>query len=447
MWEMNKQNKLEISLLYLAILISYFALFTQPCFFALHEGKIKTWFPTAIVAFVFLINKFIVAKPFIVTKDAVYPIKLLILLYIAIGFISLIVHEENIYYIGKYALHMFSPVVLFIIIFILVRDNDLIDKILILLFLGGVVWSVSIQYDIFLGKEGVASFSGSELSHEGSMEVGVVRYGSGLGINTFAAILIPLPLIGLYFADRATSLLRKSLYYVLSVFLLFSLFLTVSRAAIISMLLGIFMMFWYNLSHSPKKKNTYIMSFCLIILLSFGMVLTNQNVLIRFLQTATQFDVLANSVYVQDKVIEYGIRMRTDEHLDTTNKSLILFKEKPLFGHGFNIIMNDDAYEHNYYLRLLSINGVITFTFFILFLLKLIIITRKTMLRGYCEKHSLKSTGFLLYSGVIAFLFYLNACPSEFYFYWIWFGLTAAWVRNSANEIGKKRLKNESIVT
>ena len=45
----------------------------------------------------------------------------------------------------------------------------------------------------------------------------------------------------------------------------------------------------------------------------------------------------------------------------------------------------------------------------------------------YCQD---KEIGVILFSGLIGFVFYMNAAPSEFYFYWIWFVLVIAWVRN-----------------
>jgi len=161
-------------------------------------------------------------------------------------------------------------------------------------------------------------------------------------------------------------------------------------------------------------------------------ITNNPGIKVRFISLFAQADTLADSGYLKEKISTYGARVQSDEHFGTITDSINFFKDSPIVGVGFNRM--EEVNEHNYYIRSLATTGVITFITFILFLAGMILITRKAMLKNLKRNPSKENMGILFYAGLIAYIFYLNANPSEFYFYWIWFGLTAAWVNNSTYE-------------
>ncbi len=311
---------------------------------------------------------------------------------------------------------------------------------MILLFLVGVVWSATIEYDHLLGAK---SLEASNLNLMSGASMASNRHGSyGFGINTYAAMLIPLPLVGFYLKNTSSAFLEKGFYFVLSILLSAAVFMTISRAAIVSLVVGIFVILWHNLFLSSKKLK-YVVSAFLILSILTVLMASNQGIINRFLMMGTQIPALANSEYIQNKVLESGILVQEDEHFGTISDSLTLFKENFMLGAGFNKVFDeeeDSEYEHNYYIRLIAAAGLLCFILFGVFLANMVILTRKAMINKINVKPYDKEMGIVLFAGLIAFIFYLNAAPSEFYFYWIWFGLTAAWIRNSTSR--EKKIEN-----
>lgn len=422
--------------LYFVVVASYFMIIAHKYFFEIHGGLIRTWFPTALLLFVLAIKHFMAAKSYnpSIKVDEIYSVKIILLLYSVFWLIALNAHGEGIHYIAKYSLQLYSPVVLSMLIVMLVKSNLVLERIMALLFFVGVIWAISIEYGYFFGSEGSVmdevTFSSGEAADL------TIRHGSfGFGVNTYAAMLIPLPLVGLYLKERAKNFIKKIFYYILSIFLIAAIFMTISRAAILSILIGIFTLLWYKFIYSPKKFK-HIITLFLIFITLFTVIISNVEIIPRFLMMFAQFDILANSEYIQDKIFTYGLRVQREERFEIISDSLSHVAENPIFGVGFNKIFNEteDVYEHNYYVRLIAANGIMCFISFIAFLISLTVITRKAVLKNLSRNTTEKEMGILLFAGLLAFIFYLNAAPSEFYFYWIWFGLTAAWVRNSAHK-------------
>ncbi len=430
----------DVRFLYLVIVVSYFMILAHKYLFEFHGGQLRTWLPTALIGFFLAIKHFMTSNSTKISLkvDTIYTIKIMLILYIVFGLNSLFIHGAGVQYMGKYALHMYSPVVLFMLIVFLVRSNDTINRILLLLFWGGVIFALATEYGILSGK---TALEGSTFAVGESMDL-VTRHGSSnIGINTYAAMMIPLPLIGLYLGGKANGVLLKCLYYFAAVFLLFALVMTISRAAIISFVVGISVMLWYNFLYRPQKltkKIKYAASVILILAVLSFIIASNKGIIVRFVMFFAQFETFASSVLLQDTILNYGIRVQEDEHLGSIEESLFLFKENPIVGVGFHKM--EEVNEHNYFIRAIATNGVLSFASFILFLASMVVIARKTMLKSVHRNPSEVNMGILIYAGLIAFIFYLNAAPSEFYFYWIWFGLTAAWIRNSTRR--EKKIEN-----
>ena len=90
--------------------------------------------------------------------------------------------------------------------------------------------------------------------------------------------------------------------------------------------------------------------------------------------------------------------------------------------------------EHNRYLYILSTAGLLTLIPYVAFILGLIIIARKTFLNKLKSNRSIQDIGLVLYPSVLLFAIQINNAGMETYYYWIFFGLAAAWIRNSKSE-------------
>ena len=141
---------------------------------------------------------------------------------------------------------------------------------------------------------------------------------------------------------------------------------------------------------------------------------------------------------VIDKV-KTKIEFSGDGHIDSLNETLRNFKEAPFLGNGISNIegkyKNDRWYaEHNRYLYILSTAGLLTLIPYVAFILGLIIIARKTFLNKLKSNRSIQDIGLVLYPSVLLFAIQINNAGMETYYYWIFFGLAAAWIRNSKSE-------------
>src|SRR3989304_1544911 len=154
---MFSKSKIDIDtrFLYLVIVVSYFMVLAHKYLFDIHGGIIRTWIPTALLLFILSLKYFMVSTSFKISlkRDALYRIKLILFIYMITFFLTLSTHSGGLHYIAKYAVQLYSPVALFMLIVLLAKDNFIIRKILILLFLVGVVWSATIEYDYLLGAK------------------------------------------------------------------------------------------------------------------------------------------------------------------------------------------------------------------------------------------------------------------------------------------------------
>ena len=148
---------------------------------------IKLWLPSALLLFLIAIQRAVRVRPITFKKDSIYSIKILCFFYFILGFTSLVAHDGGMWYLGKYSLFLFMPVVLFGIIIAWFNDNEYIKRVLQLLFVGGLIISLYVEYLYFAGLGFVDT-----IVYESTLG-GIYRHGMpGLGVNTYAAMLPPL---------------------------------------------------------------------------------------------------------------------------------------------------------------------------------------------------------------------------------------------------------------
>ena len=415
------------TLIAIIIVMNYFHIYFHLWFVELLGGVIiKLWLPSALLLFFIAMQRAVTGRPLTFKKDSIYSIKVLCFFYFIFGSISLVAHGEGMWYLGKNSLFMFMPVVLFGIIIAWFNDNEYIKRVLQILFVGGLIMSLYVEYLFFTGSSNFeimepllrAGDSGVFKSALG----GHFRHGMpGLGINTYAGMLPPLVLVGLYMALNSTSLL-KYFYYAASLFISYAVLETMSRAAFIALIVGLLLFLWYT---SEKKYFTYI----ILIMAFISIVWLKVGVLLRVVGLLSSSEIFSESKYITDIALKYDVYTTVeDQHITLISRSTSAFLENPFFGVGMNEMMIIN--EHNRYVELLATNGLAGFIPFVALIITMIFISRKILLKEIKNNSQDKEIGVILFAGLISFVFYMNAAPSEFYFYWIWFALVIAWVRN-----------------
>ena len=438
--------------IFITIIFNYFEIYYHYWFLKLVNGYvIKIWL-LPVLLFCFLLFKELLAKGYSFPLKAVSGVNLFIVFYVLFGFISLTVHEQP-YYIGKYALIMFAPLTLYAVIVDSFRDNKNIEKVLNLLFIAGLILSLYVSYMFYiLGPE---KWSSENIEVKYMLtDVSAVRnlkesfniqnfgYGNlairktliGIAEPTFGAMLAPLILIGFYYTVNSTGLLRL-FYYISSFFMFYTLTNTLARASFVAFIIGLIPFF----VHIRKRIKDI-----LIILIGIAIIISaNQPMQYRIIQligsTAQKvIDKSSTAQKVIDKV-KTKIEFSGDGHIDSLNETLRNFKEAPFLGNGISNIegkyKNDRWYaEHNRYLYILSTAGLLTVIPYAGFILSLILISRKTLIDKLRTNKKLSDIGLVLYPSVLLFAIQINNAGMETYYYWIFFGLAAAWIRNSKSE-------------
>tara|TARA_A100001015_G_scaffold230112_1_gene260288 strand:- start:1367 stop:2710 length:1344 start_codon:yes stop_codon:yes gene_type:complete len=412
------------------IVVNYFNIYWHYWFVTFLGGTIvKLWIPPALLLSLIGMKNVILNQQPSLKKDRIFPVKILCCIYIVFGILSLVAHDGGLWYIGKYSLFMFMPVVIFGIIIGYCKSNELIEKVLQTLFICGLLISFHTEFLYLFGIVNNQSIGASigGIDVQGSADLFQSNLGNinrhtmpGLGINTYAAMLPPLALIGLFMGFKNNGFL-KYFFFLSFLFLSYAILATLSRSAFIALIIGLLVFIWFT------DKNKYFLFF-IVCSSVFIMVLSNAGVLLRIIGPLLSYEFFANSDYLASIAMEHGLRTNADPHITIIDKSLSIARENPIFGAGMNKMLSVN--EHNRYVEIYATNGLLGIIPYVAIIIAVVLITRNVLIEEIKQNSQQKEIGIILFSGVIAFTFYMNSAPSEFYFYWIWFGLSIAWARN-----------------
>ena len=442
---MSSWNAINI-LVVAVVMINYFSLYNHYWFVNMMGGYVfKLWlFPFSLLLFISM-RIFITGQNIFIKKDNLYAVKVLGIIYFLLGLNTLIAHNQGLWYIGKYALLMFMPVVLFSIIIARFRDNYNIRCVVIALFIGGLLMAAYVEILYATGNldfkslstnVGERGFSGEGLLYYASQfEEGVVRRGMpGVGINAYAVLLMPLIFVGMYLALDARGVMHY-VYYICTGFLFYAITTTLSRTVLASVLIGMVVFLLYH------RKIRLILILCIFVLF---VVYWKWALIIRTLQLLIQLQLIPGSEFLIEHVNTQG---DLDSHISSVTESIAAFLSHPIFGAGMDKMM--EINEHNRYLEVLGTHGLFGFIPYVGFIAAIFIAARKRVRMEWRKKGSNWELGVSLYSGLVAFIIYLNAESSESYFFWIWFGLVCAWTRNCyyEDQRGKVRLYGADVIS
>lgn len=347
-----------------------------------------------------------------------------VLLYFVFGFFAVVLHEQGFDAVKRHFIYLFTPLMIFLSIFAIYRNNKSITIALHILFFLGVVFSVYSIYLHTLSDEGIQVLHGLSSIYEREY---LVRFTiPGLGPNVFPSMCVPIILTGLYLV-RNISGKSKYLYLGLILLMFCSIVITLSRGALLSLSAGMLYLAYKKWFKFNKVTFFIVLSFFLVLFIGGGLL----------------FQRVAATKLLSEKVWAEGV---TDEVLKSTARTTSLIDSftlyiipNPILGSGFScfVASQDEKLaglgEHNFYVRLLAQGGLAVFIPFALILFCLYVNSNKLLKRDVLPPTS-KDIGILLNAGLIAYIIDLNFPPGFFHYYWIWFGFVAAWTRNCEME-------------
>lgn len=408
---------------------------------------IRIWVLPLSLAFLVLMKKFTLGRLNIPMKN-IKSLNYFLAFYIFFGFLSMIINELTLYQMMQSALIMFLPLLLYIVIIEIFRENSDIERVLKIFFVIGLFLSI---YTIIIFKflnidllhlEPVETRTGikdpSEQATFSSAGEEIVRPTLlGLSQDKFGGILSPLVILGLYYTINSSGLL-KYFYFASSSVIFIAIIQTMSRGAISALIVGI-ISFLYCIRKQIFVNRKILI---IIIIVIFVMIFTTNNYVIsRFIVLLDSIGMFQDSQILKNIKWKYDIMSHGyDPHVESVKYAFYLTRDSFIFGYGIPYI--EDHYrfmrgiaEHNRYLYILLTAGIFTSISYIGFIIVLIFLTRKMLIKKTNYK-LINDIGLVLYPVCILFMVKLFNEGLEAHYYWIFFGFVSAWIRNKAYERG-----------
>jgi len=373
-----------------------------------------------------------------------------LLFYFLFGIVAVIVHEPDFDSIERYLFYLFTPLMVFLGIFAAYRSNKGINTALHILFLLGVifsVYSIGIHHamsDIEIQKmHGFPSYYLREYLNRFTIP--------GLGPNVLPSMLVPMVLTGFYFV-RSISGKSKYLYIGLMSLIFYSIIITASRGAVVSLSAGMLYLAYKRWLKFDKETLLIIASFCLVLFIAGNPLFSRINRPFVLLEKATakvekatakeekataKVEKATAKVEKATAKVEVLAEARIVALVDSFT-SYIMFS--PVMGSGFSYFIASQEQRlkglgnHNLYVTLLAQGGLMVFIPFALILAALYVNSNEIMRRNMSISASSRKMGIFLNAALIAYIIDLNFPPGFFHYYWIWFGFAAAWARNCEME-------------
>lgn len=383
----------------------------------------------------------------------------ILLLYVFFGTLSLVINEDP-YSVGKYGLIMFAPLTLYAAVLAICDDRRRIETLLVTLFWTGVVLSfyVFYLYDVagldswrdrtvpmtYMWSSHAEDFRLSLNYHQGRNYFAYSRTLKFIAEPAFASMLAPLVLFGFQAASGPGARLR-GLYYLPAAFLFYTLLNTACRAAFIAFMVALPVFLWL----ARKRKPHVLVILAIVATLTFS----NGFMQYRMLQlggtvlnkVGEYVDLPVPDKWIDElqRTIERRVEVHIDGHVESVPKTWNDIQTAPLTGNGPSALLakyRGDATgwgtEHNRYLYIAAAAGLLTAAPYTLFIATLIVLSLLALKKQAGTDTDRLDIGSLLTAAVIFFFIQLNNCGLERYYYWVFFALTAAWVKITMNGEG-----------
>lgn len=441
------------------VVFNYFEIHHNLWFLQLLDGYvIKMWLPPLVLAGTVLTA----TRRIDVIKPALRGYGLLnvfLAFYVLAGLASLL-RNESLLQVGKYGLVMFAPLTLYAAVLMICDNRSRIETLLVTLFWAGVALSLYVfyLYDVagveswrdrtvpmtYMWSAQMEDFRLSLNYHQSRDYFAYSRTLKFIDEPAFAAMLAPLVLFGFQAAGRPGRTLRV-LYYVFSAFLFSTMLYTASRAAFIAFMAVLPVFLW-----RVRRRKAHVL---VILAVVTALTLSNGFMQYRLTQLAgtvlNKIGAYADSPIldrwigvVQEKIAE-KVLVHPEGHMESVPKTWQDIQAAPLLGNGATNLLTKyrgDATgwgtEHNRYLYIAAAAGLLTAAPYILFIATLIVLSLLALKKQAGEDTDRLDIGSLLTAAAILFFIQLNNCGLERYYYWVFFALTAAWVKITMNGEG-----------
>lgn len=438
------------------ICLNYFEIYYHFWFLKLFSGYVMKIWSLPVFLFSYLLTKQFVSGRVIFPARNIKHLNGIIIFYVLFGFGSLVVHEQ-LWNIGKFSLIMFAPLLFYVSIIYLFRDNNEIERVLKVIFFLGLFFALYSTYlfvvigheawkDASIEKKFIASGAENIVSDYHGYSQFSKEYGKtvkrrsvpGLDETKYGIMLTPLVILGLVYATNSKSYLRV-FYYASSMGLFYTVMLTLSRSVTVASFVGVILF----LFHLRNKLLSIVFCFITISMLIYIATVT-EGAIDRLIQLFQSMPILGQTEFISGLAENRGIYYRQDGHVESYYSVVNILKEAPLFGIlGIGMGKFYDMFKlyswgipHSRYMVLLCTAGFLTLISYVVFIVALIATARKKLLSIRVQSQA-RDLGLVLYPSIISFAIKLNNEGMETYYYWIFFGLTAAWIRNLTREVQK----------
>lgn len=428
----------------LCIVGIYFQIYWHYWFVKMLGGYVlNSLLPIIILLYILLIREFLSNGITRIKKRKTYYLFIPLFLYLFLASLSIFLNEQEVIDIKAYLIYIYSPALIFMGILGLYtyKRNENIKLLMMVIFFMGVIFSTYVAVTYSMDPEGISRLpvletNRGEISADtgaayGIGELGQIRYTiPGISSTTYGPLIVPLIFVGIYFRKYAAGIL-KHLYTILILFLSFCVLMTVSRGPLIILAAGMaYLLYW---KWFKVQEVIVVLLFLFISALTFAKM-SFLRLLITFIaMTPFKFSLYGNELS--------GITQ--DPRLMSIKGTLLYIYQHPFWGMGMTNLIKAQQLsygkEHNNFLSIAATFGIPSLIFYILFIVLLFVMLHHKI-KKLSENPVLKDMGIVLNAGLLAFILYLNASPAEFHFIWVWFGLSAAWIRNCEKDFSAMRI-------
>lgn len=372
-----------------------------------------------------------------VGREEINKVLFVTMLYLVFGSISLVVNEPDFH---SYFIYLFTPILIYLTLLGLYKDNARIDTTLKFLFILGLIFAV---YSNYLSathalRPGHIEFEGVQYVAGGVSGAFTRQTVPGISSIEYASMLLLLVLTGLYFFRQAKGR-HRHFYTAALVFLMYTLLETGTRSAMVSLAAALLYL-------TVKKWFTRTELFFGLLVFG-GLILKTQTIIFRLLSTLTPYFSSLDGMTV------FGSALTTtvfNPRLYTLGSTLSLFLGKPIFGVGFTRFIEIQtseipalwdpvkeelteysSIEHNHMWAMFGEAGAATALPYILTILAIFFLINRLMKKRRSMDTRTRNLGILMATGVIGSLIDMNFSATIYPYHWIWFGLAASWLRNT----------------
>jgi len=428
-----------------AIIMIYFQLYWHYWFVKLLGGYVvNTLLPIMVLFCSFVFKEFISANWNGRLRRTIFYLLISLFCYVFLASVSIALNEDGLNNIKRFFIYIYSPAIIFVGILGLhmYRKNENIKSALNILFIFGIIFSiyVTITYSIYpstVSEMTVLETNRGEMHGDTGAGYGIgdlvaIRYTiPGISSTTYGPLLVPLIFVGFYSRKYSAGIL-KYFYTFLTLFLTFCVFKTVSRGPLVSMIAGMMYLLWWK--WFKRKEILSIIVMLIISMFTFAKLSFLRLVITFAAFSPIDVPYLGDPAYVPD--------ITKDPRLLMIPETLSYICQHPFWGMGMSNLIDIQnlsfGKEHNNYLSIAASFGMLSLIFYIVFIILLFIMVHRGIKKISTNK-SMRDMGIIFGAGLLALIVYLNFAPAEFHFIWVWFGLSAAWIRNCKTELSLNR--------